>query len=199
MKAYAKHDTNMCHLFRKKDWRFRSSDHKVFLWQRLSNKPKDVKKKRQAGGERDWKDCASASSCNAMLIPRRDHRFLFYVSVVHTARSDSACVSSSPSDRWLPDITRSVRLPLILNITAPLTLSISPPSKPRYSFSPIEHVQLCDYMFGSENESAGEYGAGNLDPRGVFVFSKRLGLLTLKRALQNRALGGNIWPLSHRR
>lgn len=149
-------------------------------------------KKREARRERDWKACASASRCSAMLIPGRDHRFLFYVSVVHTARSDSACISSSPSDRWLPDITRSVRLPLILNITAPLTLFIFPSSKLRYSFSQSKIPSFCDYTFSSENKSSGEYGRGNLDPRGVFVFSEKLGLLPLKRVLPNSAPGSNI-------
>lgn len=74
-------------------------------------------------------------SCNAFLIPGRDDNFLFYARVVHTARSDSACVSPSHSDRWLPDITHPVRRLLILNIAA-TTLSrvILFLPKARYSF-----------------------------------------------------------------
>lgn len=97
-----------------------------------------------------WKDrgriaISMAASCHTMLIPGREDNFLFYMGGVHTARSDGACVSLSLSltDGWLPDITHSVRRPLILNITALTLLFIYCLYKPRHFFSRSKRRPTC--------------------------------------------------------
>lgn len=132
-----------------------------------------------------------APSCNATLILGREDHFLFHACVVHTARSDSACVSLSLSDRWLPDITHPVRRPLILNITALALLFIFFLCKPRHFFSQSKDIQLANCMFlwsytkkkkkRERKKESGHRGTSNLAPRVAFVLSKGLRLFLLKR------------------
>lgn len=112
---------NMCHLSNKGQWAaeglegFWSLDLKVFCWLRPSSKSSLQKEK-----QRSWKKQRGMPLAwlpDAILIPGRDDNFLFYVWVIHTARSDSACVSL-PLWQMVTWHHPRIKQTLILNITA---------------------------------------------------------------------------------
>lgn len=119
-----------------------------------------------------------AASCHTMLIPGREDNFLFYMGGVYTARSDGACVSLSLSltDGWLPDITHSVRWPLILNITALTLLFIYCLYKPRHFCSQSKRRPTLKSLLKLQprNERKWPQQQSNLAPRIAFVFSNRI-------------------------
>lgn len=170
---------------------------KVFCWLRPSSKSSHQKErswKREQGMPLAWLPVP-------ILIPGKDDNFLFYVWVIHTARSDSACLLSvSLTDGWLPDITHWVKLPLILNMTA-LTLLFIFFLYKIFPF-PVQDIQLADFTFLSiaawKKKEAGHHGTSKVAPRVAFVLGKELRLFLLKEGhLQQTAPSSNICPLLH--